>query len=124
LSWIDLEDLIRMVQHVLARDDTSGPINAVSPRPVTHADFSRALARVLGRPALVRVPGWLLRAVLGEMGRELLLFSQRVVPARLHVRSSRHRGSPASRVRSRHALMTGQFARSSDVARRQNRRGT
>jgi uncharacterized protein (TIGR01777 family) len=83
LSWIDLEDLIRMVQHVLARDDTSGPINAVSPRPVTHADFSRALARVLGRPALVRVPGWLLRAVLGEMGRELLLFSQRVVPARL-----------------------------------------
>ena len=83
LSWISLADLIRIVRHLLARDDITGPINAVSPQPVLHADFSRALARVLGRPALLRVPGWSLRAVLGEMGRELLLFSQRVVPARL-----------------------------------------
>ena len=83
LSWIGLGDLIRMIRHVLARDDARGPMNAVSPRPVTHADFSRALARVLGRAAFLRVPGWLLRAILGEMGRELLLFSQRVVPTRL-----------------------------------------
>jgi len=83
LSWIGLRDLIRMVRHLLARDDARGPFNAVSPRPVTHADFSRALARVLARPALLRVPAWLLRAALGEMGRELLLFSQRVVPSRL-----------------------------------------
>jgi uncharacterized protein (TIGR01777 family) len=83
LSWIGLEDLTRIVRHLLARDDVQGPINAVSPQPLTHADFSRALARVLGRPAFLRVPGWLLRTVLGEMGREVLLFSQRVVPARL-----------------------------------------
>ena len=83
LSWIGLRDLIRMVQHLLARDDARGPFNAVSPRPVTHGEFSRALARVLGRPGLLRVPGWLLRAILGEMGHELLLFSQRVVPTRL-----------------------------------------
>jgi uncharacterized protein len=83
LSWIGLADLIRIVRHVLARDDIAGPINAASPQPVLHADFSRALARVVGRPALLRVPDWSLRAILGEMGRELLLFSQRVVPARL-----------------------------------------
>ena len=83
LSWIGLGDLVRIVRHLLRRDDAQGPINAVSPQPLTHADFSRALARVLGRPAFLRAPGWLLRTVLGEMGREVLLFSQRVVPARL-----------------------------------------
>lgn len=83
LSWIGVVDLIRIVRHTLARDDARGPINAVSPHPVTHADFSRALAGVLRRPAFLRVPGWSLRVLLGEMGRELLLFSQRAVPSRL-----------------------------------------
>ncbi len=83
MSWIALDDLIRVFQHVLIRGDLSGPVNAVSPHPVTQRDFSRLLGRILRRPALLPTPAWVLQAALGEMGRELLLFSQRVSPNRL-----------------------------------------
>lgn len=83
MSWIALDDLIRVFQHVLIRGDLSGPVNAVSPHPVTQRDFSRLLGRVLRRPAWLPTPGWVLQVALGEMGRELLLYSQRVSPGRL-----------------------------------------
>jgi hypothetical protein len=83
MSWITLADLLRVIRHALGREDLAGPVNAVSPHPVPNAAFSRALAAALGRPAFLRVPAWSLRLLLGEMARELLLFSQRAVPARL-----------------------------------------
>lgn len=83
LSWIALDDVVRVVRHALASDHLNGPVNTVSPHPVTQGDFGRALGRVLHRPALAPTPAWVIRLVLGEMGSELLLSSQRVSPGRL-----------------------------------------
>ena len=83
LSWIALDDLLRVFGHVLASDHLSGPFNAVSPHPVTQREFARVLGRVLRRPALLPTPAWVIRVVLGEMGSELLLSSQRVSSGRL-----------------------------------------
>jgi uncharacterized protein (TIGR01777 family) len=81
LSWISLDDHIRACQFLLA-SQLSGPVNLTAPAPVTNAEFTAALARQLGRPALLRLPAGLLRAGLGEVSGELLA-SCRVLPARL-----------------------------------------
>jgi hypothetical protein len=83
MSWIALPDVLGAIGHLIAHADLTGPVNLVSPGPVTNREFGRALGRVLGRPALVSAPGWALTGLLGEMGRELLLYGQRVSPARL-----------------------------------------
>jgi hypothetical protein len=82
-SWIALEDLLRLADLVLQDDHLSGPVNAVSPEAVTNADFTRALARAMRRPAFVSAPTVAVKWVLGEMGREALLASARVRPTRL-----------------------------------------
>lgn len=83
LSWISRDDLVRAILHVLERDDLHGPVNAVAPQRLTNAEFTATLGRVLGRPTLARVPALAVRALFGEMGRDLLLASTRVVPRRL-----------------------------------------
>ena len=83
MSWIALDDVIGAIQHTLTTDSLRGPVNAVAPAPVTNAEFTRTLGRVLGRPTLVPLPAFAARLALGEMADELLLASQRVVPARL-----------------------------------------
>jgi hypothetical protein len=82
-SWIALEDLQRVVERTLDDDTLSGPVNAVSPEPATNAYFTEALALALSRPAILPVPGFAVRLVFGEMGREALLASARVQPVRL-----------------------------------------
>ena len=82
-SWIALEDLLRVVELALQDDRLSGPVNAVSPEAATNADFTRALARALRRPACLRVPAFVVKLIFGEMGREALLASARVRPAHL-----------------------------------------
>jgi uncharacterized protein len=82
-TWIELEDLLRVVELALQDDRLSGPVNAVSPEAATNADFTRALARTLHRPAFLPVPAVAVELVFGEMGREALLASARVRPARL-----------------------------------------
>lgn len=82
LSWIAREDLVTLIRHLLADDALSGVFNATAPTPVTNAEFTRALADALHRPALVPVPALALRLALGEMSG-LLLGGQRVLPARL-----------------------------------------
>jgi hypothetical protein len=83
VSWITRDDLVAAVRHVLVTDTLQGPVNAVAPQPVTNREFTRALGRALHRPACVPVPGFVLRAALGEMADELLLASTRVLPRRL-----------------------------------------
>lgn len=78
MPWIHLDDLAALVLHVLTHP-VSGAVNAVSPHPATNAAFTRALAAALGRPAVLPAPGFVLRAVFGEMA-EVLLASQRVLP--------------------------------------------
>lgn len=82
-SWIALEDLLRIVERALQDDRLRGPINAVAPGTDTNAHFTAVLARALHRPAFMAVPSFVVRAVLGDMGREALLASTRVHPARL-----------------------------------------
>lgn len=79
MSWIHAEDLARLLAFVLYTPDLSGAVNAVSPQPVTNAEFTRALGAALHRPAFIPVPGLALRALFGEMAG-MLLGSQRILP--------------------------------------------
>ena len=80
LSWIDLDDYTGMILHAMGESDVRGVLNATSPNPVTNAAFTDVLGRVLRRPTLLPVPALAMSALLGEMGVELLLSGQRVVP--------------------------------------------
>jgi uncharacterized protein (TIGR01777 family) len=80
-SWITLDDEVRALRFLLERP-VSGPANLAAPQPVTNAGFTRVLARVLRRPALVPVPSFAPKLLKGaELAQELLFSSQRVVPA-------------------------------------------
>jgi uncharacterized protein (TIGR01777 family) len=83
VSWIARHDAIRAIRHLLADDSLEGPVNVVSPNPVTNLEFTRILGRLLRRPTLLAVPAWLLRRKLGEMADELVLSSARVYPRKL-----------------------------------------
>src|SRR5277367_374743 len=83
MSWIDLHDEIGAIRHILENESVSGPVNSVSPHPVTNAEFTTTLASVLSRPAIFPMPAFAARLVFGQMGEELLLGSQRVEPAKL-----------------------------------------
>jgi len=78
MSWITLDDIVGVIQHVLATDSLRGPVNAVAPNPVTNAEFTRALGEVLRRPTIFPLPAFIVRLMFGEMGEALLLGSQRV----------------------------------------------
>ncbi|MGC8669054.1 MAG: TIGR01777 family oxidoreductase [Chthonomonadales bacterium] len=83
MSWITLADAVSAMLHLLEGEGVDGAYNLCAPNPVTNAEFARTAARVLRRPAWVRVPGFVLRLMLGEMAQEMLLSSTRAVPARL-----------------------------------------
>jgi len=83
MSWIHIQDMIGAIHHALKTDLLQGPVNFVAPRPVTNAEFTETLAMVLQRPAIFPVPALAIKTLFGEMGREVLLSSQRVEPARL-----------------------------------------
>ncbi len=84
LSWIHLEDEVRAIIFALTHPEMSGPINLVSPNPVTNQEFAKTVAKVLGKPLFFKAPAFLLELVLGkEFADEMLLVSQRVTPASL-----------------------------------------
>ncbi|KAA8969307.1 TIGR01777 family oxidoreductase [Mycobacterium sp.] len=83
VSWISLEDAVRALQFAVSHPDLSGPVNLTGPAPVTNAEFTAALGRALHRPAPLVVPGFALRAALGEFADEGLLSGQRVIPVAL-----------------------------------------
>ncbi|MGE0159218.1 MAG: TIGR01777 family oxidoreductase [Gemmatimonadales bacterium] len=80
VSWIDLDDLVALYAHAIHTESLAGPLNGTAPHPVTNATFTSALGRVLGRPTIVPVPGLAVKALFGELGTELLLWGQRVIP--------------------------------------------
>ena len=82
-SWIHVHDLVAAIHHSIKSDLLQGPVNGVSPKPVTNAEFTKTLAAVLSRPAIFPVPAFAARAVFGQMADEMLLASQRVEPASL-----------------------------------------
>lgn len=83
MSWVSMDDVLGIIRFALDRDDLAGAVNATGPEPVTNAEFTETLARVVHRPALFPVPEFGLTLVFGEMARATLLASQRVVPSRL-----------------------------------------
>ncbi len=82
-NWIELADAVATIRHVLRSDQINGAVNVVAPQSVTNAEFTRTLARCLGRPAVLKAPAFALRLVLGEMADAALLASTRAVPQRL-----------------------------------------
>ena len=82
MSWLSLEDAVRSFVHTLTADTLSGPVNVAAPQAITNAEFTRALATALGRPALFAAPRLALRVALGEMA-DVLLFGANISPARL-----------------------------------------
>lgn len=80
-SWITLHDQLKAICYLLEKD-IEGPVNLVSPNPATNQEFTAALARALRRPALIPVPGFALRMVLGGFSSEIL-GSKKVTPKKL-----------------------------------------
>jgi uncharacterized protein len=81
ISWIHAEDLVGMMLSAIEDERWSGPVNATAPEPATNRDFSKVLGRVLGRPALLPVPGAALRVLYGDMA-EIVTGGARVLPAK------------------------------------------
>lgn len=79
MSWIHARDLAGLIVHCLRNESVKGPINAVSPNPVTNREFTRAMGKALGRPAFLFLPKPILKLALGEMSK-ILLDSQKVIP--------------------------------------------
>ncbi|MGH3665725.1 MAG: DUF1731 domain-containing protein, partial [Egibacteraceae bacterium] len=82
--WISLDDTVGIYHHVLSTDDLEGVVNATAPAPVTNAEFTRTLARVLHRPVIpIKAPRFVPSLILGpELATDLLLSSMRVLPER------------------------------------------
>ena len=79
MSWIHLADLIALIQFLLVESTVRGVFNAVSPHPVTNAEFTKALAEAVHRPAIFPVPAFALKLLFGEMA-QVILASQRAIP--------------------------------------------
>jgi hypothetical protein len=79
VPWIHIDDIVSLIDYCMTHPEISGPVNAVSPNPVTNEQFGRTIGRVYHRPFWFPLPAFVLRAVLGEMSL-LLLDGQRVVP--------------------------------------------
>ena len=83
MSWVTLQDTVRIISFALTTQSLAGPVNTVAPNPVRNQEFTRILAKALHRPALFPAPAFALRLALGEMADALLLASERVLPSRL-----------------------------------------
>ena len=83
MSWITLTDVVRVVAFILANREITGPVNTITPHPVTNREFTRTLGRLLGKFIFFRAPAFAVRILMGEMGHTLLLGGHRVHPAKL-----------------------------------------
>lgn len=82
ISWIERDDLVRLIAHGIASGELLGAVNATAPEPVRSAAFMRALGHALHRPVALGFPAWLLRVLAGDLADELLLSGQQVLPAK------------------------------------------
>ena len=82
-SWIHIEDEVNAILFLLKKEGLTGVFNLSAPHPLLQKDFARLLGKIMRRASWFPAPGFLLRAILGEMAEEMLLVSQRVTPKRL-----------------------------------------
>ncbi len=80
--WVHMDDVVAAHHFVIENPEAAGPINFTAPEPVRNLELARTLGRVIGRPAFLKVPGFVLRTVAGEFG-EMLLNGQRAIPQKL-----------------------------------------
>lgn len=83
ISWISINDVVGVINHIINNENLSGPINVVSPNPVTNFNFTKVLGRILHRPTVLPLPAFLAKLIFGEMAEELLLSSTKVSPNKL-----------------------------------------
>jgi len=83
VSWIHMQDFVRAVEFLAENRELSGIFNFTAPGTVMMKDLVKTAASLLKRPSLFRIPGFLIRLVLGEMGKEMVLGSQKVIPEKL-----------------------------------------
>jgi hypothetical protein len=82
-SWVALDDVVGSIVHALTDETVEGPVNVGSPNPMTNAEYTKVLGKVLGRPTVLPLPAPAARIMLGEVADALLLASQRMQPAKL-----------------------------------------
>ena len=83
MSWIALDEIPYIVEHIIKSRQVSGAVNVVSPQTVSNAEFTRILGQVIHRLTFLPVPGFVIRLLFGEMGQSLLLGGAKVLPYRL-----------------------------------------
>lgn len=83
MSWISRDDLVRAIEWIVFTNPMEGVINCTSPNPVTQREWAKTVAAALHRPQFLKLPGPLVRAIFGQMGEELFLYSTRATPSRL-----------------------------------------
>ena len=83
MSWVHITDMVNILLHCITDQELSGPINATAPNPVDNKTFVQALGKILHRPTLIPMPGLMVKLLFGEMGVELLLQGQCVIPKKL-----------------------------------------
>ena len=83
ISWVSLNELMRMIDFVIHTNDISGPVNAVGQHPLTNEEQTHVLGKILKRPTWLTMPEWLVKCIFGQLGEELLLADTRVIPEKL-----------------------------------------
>ena len=83
MSWISIDDVVGVIDTMLANNEMAGPYNLVAPNPVTNYSFTKSLGKVLRRPTVSPLPAFMARMMFGEMADALLLSSSRVATTRL-----------------------------------------
>lgn len=83
MSWIALDDVVAGLRFVIDNSAMTGPVNFVAPEPVTNAEFTETMGKVLSKPTILPMPAFVARLALGEMADALLLASTRVEPKKL-----------------------------------------
>jgi len=83
MSWIMLDDVINGIKHCISNSEIKGPVNFVSPNPVTNSEFTKTLGMLFGKPTILNIPAFVIKTTFGEMGNELLLSSTNAIPEKL-----------------------------------------
>ena len=81
ISWVQIEDLIGMIEFIIEHDTIEGPVNLVAPAAVTNREFTKTLGKVVKRPTVMKMTAFVARTVFGQMSDELILSSTRVLPS-------------------------------------------
>ena len=83
MSWIHINDLISIIFHCIDHEELNGPINGTAPYPVSNTNFTKILGETLKRPTLFSMPSMMIKLLMGEMGKELLLSGKKVLPSKV-----------------------------------------